>query len=111
VDNLYKIIGGRTALTKLVVRGLPAGSKVSVRCTGRGCRFKRRAIKVRNGKALATPVVRRMRLRPGAVLRVTATNTAGARKVVTFRMRSKNRIPVVTKRCAAAGGKLGHCTA
>ena len=110
VASGYRILGGRTSFTKLIVRGLPAGSKVSVRCSGRGCRFKRRAVKVRHGRAAITPLLRRTRLRPGAVLRVDATSAAGSRTVVTFKIRGRNRLPAVTKRCAPASGTLRRCT-
>lgn len=73
--------GPRTRFTRLIVRRLPAGGVVELRCRGRGCPFSATRVKVRPGqrRVQLTNFVRGRRLRVGAVLevRVTAPQTIG----------------------------------
>jgi hypothetical protein len=109
ITSLYRVRSGRTRFTALNVTGLPAGARVVVSCTGRGCPFRSKTFAPKNGRVDILPRIKRARLRAGAVLKVTASAADGARKVMTFRARSGARLPVRTRRCAPAGGKLARC--
>lgn len=102
----FDFIKGRAVFYKLQVRDLPAGSKLVATCKGKGCGFKRKAIAVKGPKVNALKTLKTMRLKPGAVLTLTATSPTGQRKVGTWRIAKRTK---VTYRCAAAGGKLGRC--
>ena len=67
------------------------GAKLSVRCKGEGCPFKRKSVKLRDGGANLTKRFKSKRLRPGAVveLRVTAPGAIGKVQRFTIRKRKE----------------------
>jgi Putative metal-binding motif len=86
VANGFRVTRKGARVLRLRVRDAPAGARVTVRCLGKRCRFKRRTATVRpNGTVDLRRLVRR-RLPPGTTLevRVVAANSIG--KVVRFRI-------------------------
>src|SRR4051812_19588043 len=81
----WSVRGGRTRYAKLVLAGVPARSKVTVRCAGKGCRFAKRSVRPASGRADLTRLVRGLRLGRGAVL--TIRTAAPGRLVVVTRIR------------------------
>ena len=110
----YQFSPGRrsTRVVTLVVKEMPAGATVEVRCTGRGC-FKG-VKRVRSTKARTEVDVRRrflgkrlLRVRAQLEVRVVAPATIG--KVARFTVRSK-KAPAVRFLCLAPGAtKPGAC--
>jgi hypothetical protein len=96
---------GRTTFTSLSIARLPAGSRVTVKCTGGGCPFGSRRVRPRHGRVQLRALLRRSALAPGAVLRLTATSASGQRKIVTLTLRGGLAGPRRSTRCGAAGAR------
>jgi hypothetical protein len=95
-----------TSITALVVKGVPAGSKVVTVCHGKGCPFARQARSVatsRQGRRvdLSTPFARR-RLAINAVVAVAIVRTNWIGKYYGFVVRS-GRAPSAQVSCLAPG--------
>ena len=92
-----------TVLTRLRVRGAPAGAKLAVRCDGRGCRGIRRRAKLVDGGASLSGRFAGRRLRPGTVveLRITAPGLIGRVERLVVRRRKDPRRTVL---CLPPGG-------
>jgi Putative metal-binding motif len=104
VSRLFRASSKGTRVLRLRVRDAPAGAKVTIRCLGKRCRFKRKAAKVRaNGAANLRRLVRR-RLRPRTTLevRIVAPNAIG--KVVRYPIR-RGRIVDARTLCLPPGAK------
>jgi hypothetical protein len=85
----------------------PAGAKVSIRCTGRSCPFKKQVRMVRTSAGSLRGVgvrVRRLErlLRPGVRVRVYVTKRGMIGKYTKFRFRAANP-PVRTDACLLPG--------
>jgi hypothetical protein len=73
---------------RLVVRDAPADASVQVRCSGRGCPYRRRTIKRRSdGTFSATKGFRGRKLREGAVVEVRVLVAGSIGKVVRYRIK------------------------
>jgi hypothetical protein len=98
--------------TRLEVRGASAGMTIRLSCKGRGCRFTKRTVKAaRAGTATLTHLVRKARLRKGAVLEVRVTAPGHVGRVTRFSMR-RNRLPKRTELCLPPGaGTPAACPA
>ena len=109
VPNSWRAFRTYTKLLALSVRNVPAGGSVEVRCSGRGCPFTRRAVKVSRARANLGPLFKRAKLRVGAVVEVRVTAPGAIGKVVRFTMR-RRAIPRTTRLCLPAGAaKPGRC--
>jgi hypothetical protein len=100
----YEFRATRTGarVLRMRVSDAPAGAAVEVRCSGRGCPFKRRTAAPRaNGGASLTKLFRRS-LRAGTAIevRITAPNSIG--KVLRFEIRRK-RVPQARRLCLPPG--------
>jgi hypothetical protein len=86
---------GRTTITRLAVRGVPAGGRVEVRCQGKRCPFKRkRAAHPKRGRVNALKALgKRRTLRAGQTLEVRITRAGSIGRVVRWRMRAGNHQP------------------
>ena len=87
----------------LLVRNVPAGGAVELRCHGRGCPSKRpRNVPVRNGRADVHRIFRNHHLRPGTWfdIRITAPGMIG--KVLRMKVR-RSDIPSQRRLCLAPG--------
>jgi len=90
-----------TLLTRVVVRALPPGARITLTCTGKGCP-KKATIRPTVSTADLTKRFARRQLAPGAKveLRVLADNAIG--KVVTVTIR-KNKDPSLKTTCLSPG--------
>ncbi|MEY2513575.1 MAG: hypothetical protein QOJ89_933 [bacterium] len=95
---------GGKKVTRMVVTAVPAGGTVTVKCRGRGCAFKSKAMTGRRTVSLAKQF-RGRTLRPRTVvtLRITGPNRIG--KEITFTIRGKGRRVLVATRCRPPGAK------
>jgi hypothetical protein len=89
-----------TVLPELVVRSIPAGATVDVRCRGRGCP-RRRWVRPASGKLSLRPFAGR-RLGVGLVLQIRVTQPGAVGQVFLLTIRS-GRIPLVKQRCLPIG--------
>ena len=71
---------------------VPAGGRVAVLCSGKGCGFKRRAVAVHGGKAFLTKLFRGHRLKPHAVIDVRVTAPGMVGRAARFTIRA-NKLP------------------
>jgi hypothetical protein len=69
----YRAKAGKrfTRITKLAVDGLSAGAKVTVSCAGKGCTLRSKTVTAAGASVVLSKLVRKAKLRPGAVLTVT----------------------------------------
>jgi hypothetical protein len=111
---LFAFQGKRTRVAVLRVRRVPPGGTVQVRCVGgrkKGCKFKQRGVRVRNKVAKPIKVVRKLRLKPGAVLEVRISVPGMATKVSRFTIRKRPKQPRLKTACLKPGAKrLSACT-
>jgi hypothetical protein len=92
-----------TRLIRYRAGDLVGGERITLRCTGRGCPFKRKRIAVRRaGTRNLTAFVRKARFRPRAVLTASITERATIGRVVRLRFRQGKR-PAQRKRCLQPG--------
>jgi hypothetical protein len=95
--------GTRIRLLSVVA---PRGSRVSIRCTGRGCPFSRQVRVARSPVGRAARVVRVRRLerllRPGVRIRIFVTKSDAIGKYTRFRIR-RGKAPARTDRCLRPG--------
>jgi Putative metal-binding motif/RTX calcium-binding nonapeptide repeat (4 copies) len=110
VTNSWAYSASQTRVNRMIVRGAPKRAKITVRCKGRGCRFKsrRRTVSADNRGEDVTRFFRRTRLRPGATVRidVKAANFISVR--VTFKVRSLD-IPSLKRTCREGNAKAKPC--
>jgi len=106
VSITWGVSGKRTKLTRLKLRQLPAGAKVQLRCSGRGCPFGRKSAgRVRDGKVNALKAFGDERiLRAGAVLEIRITAPQRIGKVVRYTTRD-GKPPKVSTLCLRPGAK------
>jgi hypothetical protein len=97
--------GTATTVVRLVVKHVPAGARVRMRCRGAGCPFGSTSVtRRRDGRAVLTGRLRGARLAPGTVLEIRITAPLAIGKVVRFTVRS-GAVPRFTVRCLAPGSK------
>ena len=84
-------------------------AKVTVVCKGKGCAGKSKTLKHSGGKLNVLKALRKLKLTSGATLVVAVRGDGGAQTQAKFVIRTGRR-PVVSYRCAKAGGKLGACS-
>ena len=97
--------GSTTTVVRLVVKRVPAGARVRVRCGGAGCPFRRTTVtRRRDGRAVLTGRLRGARLAPGTVLEIRITAPLAIGRVVRFTIR-RGAVPSFTVRCLAPGSK------
>lgn len=103
----WVILRGRTTITRLLVRGVPDGGRVEVRCRGKRCPFKRkRASAPKRGRVNALKALgKRRTLRAGQTLEVRITQPGSIGRVVRWNMRAGKRQPKLTSPlCLPPGG-------
>jgi hypothetical protein len=99
-----------TQIVKLPVSRIPAGGKVQVRCSGKGCPFAKKTLKVKRHKASATKLLKGARLQPGAVIEIRITDRDTIGNVVRYAIRA-HKPPKRTALCLPPGAKKpGRCT-
>jgi hypothetical protein len=100
-------ITGRGTRVRLLRVKTPVGTKILVRCTGRGCPFKKQVRAVRTSaraRAAVTVRIRRLErlLLPGVRVRVYVTKRGAVGKYTRFRFRA-DKAPVRTDSCVMPG--------
>jgi hypothetical protein len=103
VVNRWGMTRRATTVFELVVKGVPAGGRVEVRCDGKGCPFARRAVAPRRGKATLTRLFAGRKLARGTVLEVRVTAPGMVGKVVRYTMRAQRRLPRTAALCLGPG--------
>ena len=93
--------GSVTSVRKLEVVRMPAGGRVALSCTGKGCPFRSIAPIAPNarGVALLTRNFRTAKLRPGAVVRVVISTPGAQTKTTSFTVRNR----LAPRRATATG--------
>jgi hypothetical protein len=111
ISSGYKVFRTYTRFTSLKVRSAPARSVVTVTCKGKGCPFKKAKQYRLKGSSLDVRArwFKKAKLRNKATVTVRVSGPTGARKQMTFKIRSR-KLPVRTTRCSAAGAKLTRCS-
>ena len=103
VTNDWLVIGARTRVRELRVRGAPRTARVQVRCKGKHCPFRvRRAEVGANGGAKLGRFFRKP-LRPGTTIEIRITAPYSIGKVVRYRIRH-GALPADRTRCLKPGG-------
>lgn len=110
VDGRFKVVRGITSVRSLVVRRIPAGTRLSLTCSGRGCstalqKGYRATFKKKRAKLSLRRQVKGLRLRSGAKLRVRLTKSGVVGALVTFSTQRGHTQPVVERRCLPPGSK------
>ena len=90
VSTSWSVLGARTTIVRLLVRGVPKGARVRARCLGKRCPFGRKTAKRRrNGTANLLKALGAKRvLRAGQTLEVRITNGGMIGKVVRYKIRA-----------------------
>jgi PKD repeat protein len=102
VVRIIGAVGPRGTRIKALVVKAPAGSKVRIRCRGRGCPFRRLTRSIRRSKPLRIYRLRRHTLRPRAAIEVWVTKPDTIGKYARFRIR-RGKAPLRVDRCALPG--------
>jgi hypothetical protein len=102
VSHYWTVSSRWTRNTKLLVRDLPAGATVQVRCKGHGCFRATHTVTIHGDHADVHRWLRTRHLRSGAYVevRISAPNMVG--KVMRFRVRG-HKLPAVQRLCMAPG--------
>ena len=93
--------------TRITIQRAVAGSRVELRCRGRGCfRPARKVIRVRKSRklqSLLTPAIRRARLKRGAVLEIRITKSGHVGFVRRVTVRGQDQSPKLDDLCLPVG--------
>ena len=91
ISIVWSVLGSRTTITRIRLRAVPRRARVTLRCSGKGCKFKRqRAGKPRLGRvnALKALTPKERRFRAGQALEIRITKTGWIGKAARYKMRS-----------------------
>jgi putative metal-binding protein len=106
VGAFFNTRGRRTDLTSFYVRSVPAGTKLTLRCSGKGCPFKSTSVTVKAASARFSllPRMRRAKLRSGARLELQLTHAGMIGKVIRWTIRT-SKAPRRSNLCLAPGAE------
>jgi hypothetical protein len=91
-------------------RTASTGSKLEIRCAGKGCPFKRKSVAFKSGKANVTKLLKKARLRKRAVIEMRASAPGTMTKIWRLTSRAP-KAPVTTTLCLKpAAKKAGSCS-
>jgi hypothetical protein len=105
IGHAWSVIGRRTRIVRLLVRGAPPAATVHVSCgrKARGCKVKRARRRVGRRRVVSVKaMLRRSRLRTGAVVAIRVTAPGATGRYVRYRVRT-GKIPRLTERCLPPG--------
>ncbi len=104
VTNRWRPSGSATVVRELVVRDVPAGARVALRCRGGGCPrgTKTRTLRSATRRVVLTQHLRGRRLRRGAVVEITISAAESIAKISRIRM-GRPGAPVGSLFCQAPG--------
>jgi hypothetical protein len=98
-----------TRVVRLVVRDVPEGGWVEVRCAGRGCPLRNRTVRPKRGRAQLAPMFPRRGLPAGTVLEIRVLAPEHIGKVRRYTMRA-GKLPAARSECLPPGAsKPRHC--
>lgn len=107
--NAWFARGARTVNRTLTARKFPRGTRIQVRCTGRGCPFRRVVRRVRTRRAVKLHRFFGARgLRRGVRVEVRLTRNGRIGRVLRFRIGAPGT-PRVAFLCLPPGGKVRDC--
>ena len=92
-----------TRVTRLAVTAVPAGAVIEVRCSGKGCPFKRK----RTSREL-TSLFAKAKLRPGATIKIDISSRGLIGRYFEYRIRAA-KLPRARTLCLTAGGTPTAC--
>ena len=101
VRTQWRVQGARTKVLKLKVTGAPRGSRITVRCRGRGCPYRGKRLK--GSKANLGKRFKRS-LRAGGAIEIRITKSRYIGKFVRYRTR-RGALPKAVSRCLPPGTK------
>ena len=98
----FSVIGSRTTVTTLSARNVPAGVRIEVRCSGKGCpkRYTRNITKRTSSVSLLKAV--RRALRAGSTLEIRMTRSGYIGRVVRYPIK-RGKLPVSSTLCLQPG--------
>ena len=91
LSTRFKVKGKNTLVRRLVVTGLPAGARVTLRCKGHGCPFRHRTFKARHGKVDLSKVFKGRKLRKGAKVEIDVAIPGGQKQVFKLTTRAHRK--------------------
>jgi hypothetical protein len=92
ISSKFAVRGSSSRVKRLKLTGLPAGARVAVKCTGKGCPPGTTTLTAHGGAVNVTLLLRGHALRAGAKLRLRITAAGRTGRQITFTMR-KGRQP------------------
>jgi hypothetical protein len=110
VRNVWLPAGGRTVNETLTARDFPRGTRIRMRCTGRGCPFGVVRRRVRTGRPVRLHrFLGDAALARGARLELKFTRAGRIGRVLRFRIRTQPGVPSVDFLCQPPGGRVRDC--
>jgi hypothetical protein len=110
VRNLWVPSGARTLNRTLTADDLPRGTKIDLRCSGGGCRFRRVVRQVKNSRPVKLHRFFGTRaLARGARVELRLTRAGRIGRVLSFKMTSTPGVPNVDFRCKPPGRRIRDC--
>ena len=108
----FEVKGSNTELIGLAVGDVPAGSKVTLSCSGSACNFASRSFTIKNdAKTLGlTDMFADPNLKPGTILQVQVTKPGWIGKSFRYEIMSSADPRVTTECLAADASKTVACT-
>jgi hypothetical protein len=110
VGNLWAGSGSRTVNLKLTAKDFPKGTRIELRCTGRGCPSRRMTRRVRRSRSTINlhGFLGGRRLGRGARVELRFTRSGRIGRVHRFRMAAPG-VPSVDFRCRPPGRSIRDC--
>ena len=110
VSNRWAVKGSATRLRTLIVRNAPRGTRITLRCRGGGCPFRR--VRRRTVPRDLAPVrmdqgFRRARLRPGARLQLTLSRSQTITRTYSYTVQ-RSALPASRTVCRAPRARRGR---
>ena len=96
--------GNYTRMVRLIVRDVPEGGTVELRCKGKGCPTRKTVVRKRIATTSFKTLFGKRRLKTGATVEVRVLAPKMIGKVAKFTMRRK-KLPKVAFSCMAPGAK------
>ena len=110
VRNLWVPSGGRTLNRTLTVEDMPRGTRIDLRCSGRGCRFRKVVRRVSSGRPVKLHRFFGNRtLARGARVELRVSRAGRIGRVLRFKMTATPGVPNVDFRCKPPGGRVRDC--
>ena len=110
VSNAWAPLGARTVNLALSAREFPAGTRMQMRCSGRGCPFRRVSRRIRNRRRVDLHrFLGDAALSRGASVELRFTRSGRIGRVLRFRIGAEAGVPGVRFLCAPPGQRNRDC--